>query len=172
LGNPAMEKDKTTKQTKKRRRGPSQDEHVRYVVAIEDWDWSYSFGLAGRKDSFDPYMEHRQLAVTGKLLHPTNPSIQSVELWFLPTDDLDEDKRKDHAPKAVGSLSLRDGRLTGLLSIPKDALTPILQMLIAGRFKFVDMGAVKLRYREALVRSFRLETHIDEDDMPSADGET
>ena len=45
-------------------------------------------------------------------------------------------------------------------------------MLIAGRFKFVDMGAVKLRYREALVRSFRLETHIDEDDMPSADGET
>jgi len=28
------------------------------------------------------------------------------------------------------------------------------------------------RYREALVRSFTLETHIDEDDMPSADGET
>jgi hypothetical protein len=58
------------------------------------------------------------------------------------------------------------------LSIPKDALTPIPQMLIAGRFKFVDMGGPKLRYREAPVRSFRLETHIDEDDMPLANGET
>jgi hypothetical protein len=34
-----------------------------------------------------------------------NPSIRAVELWFLPTDDLDADKRKDHTPKAVGSLS-------------------------------------------------------------------
>lgn len=168
-----MEKDKTIQQTKrkKRQRVPPQDECVRYVVAIEGWDWSYSFGLAGRKDSADPYMEYRQLAVIGKLLHPTNLSIQSVELWFLPTDDLDEDQRKNHTPKAIGSLSVRDGLLTGLLSLPKDALFPILQMLIAGRFKFVDLSGAKLRYREALVRSFGLETHIDEDDLPSADGE-
>ena len=65
-------------------------------------------------------------------------------------------------------MSQHHGRLNGLLSIPKDSLTPLLQMLIAGRFKFVDMGGTKLRYREALARSFRLETHIDADDIPSA----
>jgi hypothetical protein len=92
----------------------------------------------------------------GKLLHPTFDTIRRT---LVPAEDnLDGDKRKDHTLKAVGSLSLRDSRLTGLLSIPKDALTPILQMSIAGRFKFVDMDAATLRYREALVRSFRLET--------------
>jgi hypothetical protein len=44
------------------------------------------------------------------------------------------------AGKAVGSLNLHDGRLNGLLSIPKDSLTPILQMLIASRFQFVEHG--------------------------------
>ena len=89
-------------------------------------------------------MEHRHLKITGSLLHPVDQKIETVELWFLPSDDLDEEKRKEHTPKAVGSLSIYDGRLNGLLSIPRDSLTPILQMLIADRFKFVDMGGTKL----------------------------
>ena len=114
-------------------------------------------------------MEHRHLEITGKLLSPVDPKIETVELWFLPRDDLDEEKRKEHTPKAVGSLSLHDGRLNGLLSIPMNSLEDILQMLIADRFKIVEMGGTKLRYRQAMVRSFRLDTHIDEDDMAAAD---
>jgi hypothetical protein len=41
-------------------------------------------------------------------------------------------------------------------------------MLIADRFRFVDLGAARLRHRQALVSSFSLATHIDADDMPSA----
>lgn len=162
----ADDKPKPRTKKKKGRRERPQDDYVRYVVAIENWDWRYSFGLAGRKDSLDPYSEYRHLAITGKLLHPTNSSIGCVELWILPTEDLDESKRKNGQPNSVGSLSLHHGRLNGLLSIPKDSLTPILQILVAGRFKFVDLGGTKLRYRQGLVRSFRLEPHIDEDDMP------
>jgi hypothetical protein len=168
----ADDKPKPRSKKKKRRRVAPQDELARYIVAIEGWDWSYSFGLAGRKDAVDPYMEHRHLEITGKLLRPVDPKIKTVELWFLPSDDLDEEGRKEHTPKAVGSLSIYDGRLNGLLSIPKDSLTPILQMLIAGRFRFVDLRGTKLRYRQAQVRSFRLETHIDEEDMPSAGDES
>ena len=163
-------KPKPRTKTKKRRRAPK-DEYVRYLVAIEDWDWSYSFGLAGTKDSLDPYMEHRQLGITGKLLHPTNPSIAAVELWLLPRGDLDEDQRENDTPTSVGRLSLHDRRLTGLLPIPKDSLTPLLQMLIADRFRFVDLGAARLRHRQALVTSFSLATHIDADDMPAAGDE-
>ncbi|MET4356917.1 hypothetical protein ABIC08_006882 [Bradyrhizobium sp. RT9b] len=168
----ADDKPKPRPKKKKDRRGKAQDQTVRYMVAIETWDWSYAFGLAGRKDSLDPYSEYRHLMITGKLLHPTNPSIGSVELWLLPTEDLDEGKRKNEEPNSVGSLSVHDGRLNGLMSIPKNALTPILQMLIAGRFKFVDLGGTKLRYREALVRSFGLATHLDEDDRPWTGDET
>jgi hypothetical protein len=163
----ADDKPKPRAKKKKHRRASSQDEYARYIVAIEGWDRSYSFGLAGRKDSLDPYMEYRHLEITGRLLYPTGLKVDGVELWFLPSVDLDEGRRKDHEPKAVGSLSFQDGRLNGLLSVPKDSLTPILQMLIAGRFQFVDLGGTKLRYRQALVRSFSLATHIDEDDMPS-----
>jgi hypothetical protein len=152
---------------KKRRRAPRRDEHVRYIVAIETWDWGYTFGLAGLKDSLDPYMEHRLLKLTGKLLRPIDPKIETVDIWLLPSADLDEEKRRDHQPTAIGSLSLRNGILSASLGIPKDSLTPILQMLVAERFKLVDISGARLRYREARVRSFSLEIHIDEDDMPS-----
>ncbi len=164
----AEDKPKPRAKRTKRLRAPSRDEYVRYIVAIESWDWSYSLGIDDRKDTMDPYMEHRQLKIGGKLLHPTNPSIEAVELWLLPRRDLDQDRRKDDQPNAVGSMRLDDRKLTMLLPIPKDSLTPIMQMLIANRFKFADLGGAKLHHRQALMTSFSLVTHIDEDDMPPA----
>jgi hypothetical protein len=119
----------------------------------------------------DPYREYRHLRIDGKLLHPKIPSAETVEVNLLPRADLDQDRRKDDQPSAVGSLRLDGGRLIVLQSIPKDSLTPILQVLIADRFRFVDLGGAKLRHRQALVSSFSLATHIDPDDMPSAGDE-
>jgi hypothetical protein len=89
----------------------------------------------------------------------------------MPRHDLDQDRRKDDQPSAVGSLRVDDGWLIVVQPIPADSLTPILQVLIADRFRFVDMGGARLRHRQALVSSFSLETHIDADDMPSAGDE-
>ena len=50
------------------------------------------------------------------------------------------------------------------MSIPLDALVPILQMLIAGRLKFVVMRGSKLRYRSARLHSYTLGSKLDEDD--------
>jgi len=164
----AENKPKPRSKRTKRLRASSRDEYVRYLVAIENWDWSYSFGLDGRKASVDPYMEHRHLIIGGRLLHPTSPSIKSVELCLLPRHDLDQERRKDDQPTAVGSLEVNDGKLTALLPIPKDSLAPIMLMLVADRFRFANLGGARLRNRRALVTSFSLETHIDEDDMPSS----
>jgi hypothetical protein len=164
-------KPKPRSKRTKRLRAPSRDEYVRYIVAIGNWDWSYSLGLDDRKDSMDPYLEYRHLRIDGKLLHPKLPSVETVELHLMPRGDLDQDRLKDDRPSAVGSLRVDSGRLTVLLPIPKDSLTPIMQMLIADRFRFVDMGGAKLRHRQALVSSFSLETHIDADDMPSVGDE-
>jgi hypothetical protein len=163
----AENKPKPRSKRTKRLRAPARDEYVRYLVAIGNWDWSYSFGLDGRKDSIDLYMEHRHLIIGGRLLHPANPSIKSVELCLLPRHELDRERRKDDQPTAIGSLEVVNGKLTALLPIPKDSLTPIMLMLAADRFRFADLGGAKLRNRRSLVTSFSLETHIDEDDMPS-----
>jgi hypothetical protein len=150
----ADEKPKPRSKRTKRLRAPSRDEYVRYIVAIENLDWSYSFGLDGRKVSVDPYMEHRQLMIGGRLLHPTSPSIKSVELCLLPRLDIDQERRKDDQPTAVGSLGVDDGKLTALLPIPKDSLTPILLMMIADRFKFANLGGA---LRVALAASFTID---------------
>jgi hypothetical protein len=67
----------------------------------------------------------------------------------------------------VGSLDAYGDRLAGLMSIPADALPPILQMMMGDRFKFIVMRGDRLKRRRALFRSFRLETSMDEDDMPA-----
>jgi hypothetical protein len=40
-------------------------------------------------------------------------------------------------------------------------------MLIGGRFQFVAMRGPRFRYRQTFSNSFRLETTMDEDDMPA-----
>jgi hypothetical protein len=45
--------------------------------------------------------------------------------------------RKERQPRCAGSLDVYDDRIAGLVSIPIDALPPILQMLIGGCFRFV-----------------------------------
>jgi len=55
----------------------------------------------------------------------------------------------------------------GNIGIPWDALTPILQVLIAERFKFVLMRGTRFRHRSAKLNSLRLEMRLTEDDAPA-----
>jgi hypothetical protein len=51
--------------------------------------------------------------------------------------------------------------------MPGDALTPVLQMLIAEKLRFIDLHGERMRYRSATIKSYRLEMNMDEDDMPA-----
>lgn len=61
----------------------------------------------------------------------------------------------------------RSGRfaLQGGLSVPRDALDAILTVLTAQRFRLLVMHGTRLRYRQALIRSYRLETRFDPEDL-------
>ncbi|HEX9212733.1 MAG TPA: hypothetical protein VF901_19690 [Bradyrhizobium sp.] len=50
---------------------------------------------------------------------------------------MDLEARKALRPLLVGSLDGHSDPITGLLSLPEDALPPILQMMIAERFAFL-----------------------------------
>ena len=47
--------------------------------------------------------------------------------------------------------------LISLLTMPCDALMPVLQMLIAEKFRYIDLCGERLRYRSATIKSYRLE---------------
>jgi hypothetical protein len=107
---------KKTKARRERRRGP-RDETVHYIFEIEEWDWGFMFGVNPMRDRDGPYSDYRHLHLRGNLLRPTKVKANEVEFTFLPHHDLNEGERDRHEPKAVGSLQLHRGRLTGLLWI-------------------------------------------------------
>jgi hypothetical protein len=160
---------KRTERKRKRRRRPGRrDEIVYYVVAIEDWDWSFYFsaGQQSRRAAERRYQEYRHLEVTGRLIRAARMNIQSADLTFLPDYREDERDMRPPAPM-VGSIDSRRGRFTGLLTMPADALPPVLQMLIGGKFRFVVMSGERTRYGHATITGYRFEMQIDEHDLPA-----
>jgi hypothetical protein len=157
-------KPKAPRKPRRRRKPP--EEFVDYIVAIEDWDWGYSLSLNTDRHAIDPYHEFRHLQVMGRLLHPKGLKTDRVEITLLPSYDMLPEARKERKPRCAGSLDVYDDRIAGLVSIPIDALPTILQMLIGGRLRFVEMRGSRFRYRQALCKSFRLEMRLDQDDVP------
>jgi hypothetical protein len=146
------------------------DRNVYYVVEIETWDWSYSFGLDKTRHRDEPYGEYRHLKIKGKLIRPQQIKTDSVEVTFLPDVRLKQEARGRDEPRCVGSLHRERAALHALLSMPADALEPILQMFIAGRMRYVVMNGTPFHYREALVEHYSVESNYDPDDLPPDEG--
>lgn len=154
---------------KKTRRRKPPEEFVDYVVEIESWDWSYWLALNTLRDPPDPYHEHRHLLIKGRMLRPTGLKTDQVEVSLFPTINLEEERRKELKPLALGALESYPDRIAATLGIPSDALVPMLQMLTASRLKFVVLRGTKFRYRSARVHSFSLSAAPGEDELSSAD---
>jgi hypothetical protein len=102
-------KEKKKARARKKRRKPRQ-EPVNYIMQIEAWDWSFSFGVEWGKHFSDPYADYRHLILKGRLLHPRTIKADKAEVTFLPKAHLNEDRRQQHKPTSVGPLSLCRGR--------------------------------------------------------------
>ena len=50
------------------------------------------------------------------------------------------------------------------LNIPEDSLPILLQLLLAGKVKFITFGADKFRYKQASVYNYRFCETLDEDE--------
>jgi len=158
------EKHKARRRKTRRRR--SRSEVIHYVLAIAEWDWSLSFGVNQSPSLPGPFWDFRHLLVRGDLLLPVGLTTNRVELTILPDATLNEAARTDHQPTNIGALQLRRGSLTGWLPLPCDALSPVLQMLIGERFRFLVIRARPFRYGRADVLNDRLEQTLDEDGLP------
>jgi hypothetical protein len=92
--------------------------------------------------------------------------VKRVELSFLPKTSLNEAVRAASKRTTIGLLQLRAKRVNGIISMPADALSPVLHALGAGRLKHVVLNGDEMRYRRAVVRAFRFERKISKDDLP------
>ena len=62
---------------------------------------------------------------------------------------MNEEKRKGSRPISLGAFELCPGMIDGLIEIPSSALSPILQMLISNKLKFVVLTGSKFHGRSA-----------------------
>lgn len=142
-------------------------------MQITGWDWDFSFGVNVPKHEDRQYSDYRHMHIHGMLLRPRRLNVETVDVTIFPDiEPAMKELRNDRPrPHAVGSLSIEgkksEGtRLVGYRSMPADALGPVLQMLLAGRFKYVLMDGEPMRSRKALILHYRLTTLHDEADYP------
>ena len=153
-----------------KRRKRARQETLHYVMEIQDWDWSFIFGVSPFKDKREgPYSDYRHLELRGRLLRPARVKATTVEIAFLPDAALNETARKGETPQSAGSFHLHRGALQFILPMPADALPSVLAMMIAGRFRFVVIEGDRPMRGEGRVRMYRLAATHDEDDLPPAE---
>lgn len=156
------EPKKSQRKAKHRRKPPEQ--MLDYIVEIEGWDFSYWLALNTVRGTLDPYHEYREVEMKGRLLRPAGLQTDRVTISLFPSTNLLEERRKDLKPIAVGSIESYPDRFDARLSIPSDMLPSILQVLFAGRLKYLVMRGSKFRYRSARLINFSLGSKLDEDD--------
>lgn len=166
-----MESDskKGTNNIKKRgkaKRKKAQQECESYLLSIEDWEWDFHFSVNQMKHMEGTYADYRHLHLRGKLLTPSRIKADTVQAIMFPRTTDKEDRFRAEGPKSVGSVQFTRGQFTAMLTMPDDALAPVLEMLIAGKFRFLNMHGHRMRYGSGLVTSYALQMKIEEEDMP------
>ncbi len=144
-----------------------------YHFQITDWDMSYSFSANVPKYEDSRFSDYRHLLIRGAVLRPRKMGVETAELWFFPNiarGDF-EPKHDQPPPPGVGTLNIHGAkseglRLVGYLSMPEDALALVVQMLIAGRYKFALMNGGTMRWRKCFIRGYEFTAEHDEGDFP------
>lgn len=162
-----LAKGRTRRKKARGKRRRKEDEYGSYVVQIEGWEWGFSFGIGNRRFNDGPYMDFRHLHLHGKLIVPSRIKTETVEVILMPNSLQTNERYGIAEPSSVGSVSVSRGRFEALLTMPCDALVPVLQMLIAEKLRFIDLHGERMRYRSAPIKSYRLEMNMDPDDMPA-----
>lgn len=140
-----------------------------YILQIDNWEWSYSFGVNDPRYDDQPYSDYRHMVVRAKVLLPSKLKLKAelAELTFMPdVSASDLDTKPDRHPVGVGSIDLRDAGIAGGFSMASDALDPVMQMMVAGRFKFIVLEGEKMRYRKPRIRHYRFETQLNLEEYP------
>lgn len=155
-----------TKAKPRRGRKPAQSEAVWYVIAIEGWDWRFSFGVEWRKDSADPYSDYRHLKLRGKMIRPLETKANGAEaaIVLVPWLTLNEGHREKHNPTSVGSLHFYRGQVEGGLSVPADVVPSLLTMLAANQFRYLTLEGTKAHYGQVEIKSYSFDMSLADDE--------
>jgi hypothetical protein len=133
-----------------------------YEIAIEDWQYTFSFGLRRHKGADEPD-EFYRLIILGTLLRPAKVAQRQVAFQLIPLEILDAANRNKLAlPSSIGSFELSKSESHGIARIPLKALNPALVAFSAGRVKYLVAEGEQLRRGKAEIFEVSLQGFLDE----------
>ncbi|MGY3610988.1 MULTISPECIES: hypothetical protein [unclassified Bradyrhizobium] len=104
------------------------------------------------------YRDYRPIEIKGKLLLPVNTKATSVQALLHPTVKPDWKKAK-----SVGGVLYRGKHYTAYLDVAPDAISPLLQMPIARKYRYLTMRVLKSGTGRAQVENYKLSAAVDDD---------
>lgn len=132
------------------KRRAARDEIVWYAFRVEDWNFHYDFGHVVYRHDPRNYREFTTIEITGRLIRPPGLKADKASLRVSAGGTADElNQQRDVTTHLIGLLDLMGDTLRGHVSIPPDALPPLLQLLVAGQLGYAILRGGKLRYRSA-----------------------
>jgi hypothetical protein len=157
-------KTKSSPPKKRRKLGRPRVERIDHVIEITNWHWDYMFGIDDTKYRTGPFNDFRHLVINGNLIRPSSIKASAVEVTCFPNVQLSERKSSDPPPKGVGWISHRGKDYNANLHMPMDVLGLVLQMMVAGRYRYVLIEAEKSFRGEAAIRHYRFSGTLTDDD--------
>jgi hypothetical protein len=146
-------------------------EKVQHVVEIESWKFDYMFGIDDTSFQRGPYYDMRHLQLHGSIIAPAGLKAAKGDVTCFPTESLvgASSARIPENIMPVGSLMYRGQAYAAYLYFPSDILPVILQMLAAGKYRYIIFEAAP-GGQEAAIYYFRFaETFGDEDIASNSD---
>lgn len=140
-----------------------------YPVKILDWQTKYSLHLNKPPVlHLGPLWEYGNIDIQGELIAPEKVEGRNISIVLLADRKEDlvlaEPKKYDAEWSGVGSLSSRGNNIDYLGSVPFSAFEFILNMLQAGKFKYIILHGKSLRYGKANITSISFSEDFAPDD--------
>lgn len=141
--------------TRKKKVKPK-DARELYMIEICQWKTDYSVGSDPHRTFKEgPYCETHLIQITGVFLEPPKVAGRTVRLGLKAdrhmTLGLMDCKPGDKAPNSVGWLTSRGSYSVYWGSLPHDVFPTVMLMLSAGKYRYVQLNGLALRYGEAPV---------------------
>lgn len=154
---------RTVQQKSKPRRSRPQLETQRaiYQIKLSGWDFSWSFSLALPKNlraNEGHYHEHMILTLKGEVLYPEGFKYPEVECQLYADPRLTQ---YIDPPKGIGSMTASGTRLVAYIAVPRERIDALVSA--ADRLLSLELNAIPLHYRRALVMSIHLGTEPEPD---------
>jgi hypothetical protein len=150
--------------TKRKKRIRPATYETQYLT-LENWDFTYSFGINQTKYNLGHYSEYNEIMLLGQIItegYRYNPAYELILMGETSLDrhnDLLEGTEKQ--PIFVGSLQAGKERVTYIfLSMPQRALNFIVPALIANKIQEIYLYCTTIKWRKARILNFHLSTKL------------